>query len=94
MDDLKTHLVTGSAGFIGSNFVLMQREQNHVRIINLDMLTYAGNPKNLDPLEKDPNYIVIRGNIGDRNLVRNLLTKYELCVNLWTLFSYLNSERP
>jgi len=73
---MKTYLVTGGAGFIGSNFVLMQRKQSHVRIINLDFLTYAGNPKNLESLENDPNYIFIRGNIGDRNLVKKILKEY------------------
>lgn len=76
---IKTHLVTGGAGFIGSNFVFMQRAQGYTRIINLDLLTYAGNPKNLEPLKGDQDYIFIHGNIGDRNLVRNLLTKYEPC---------------
>jgi len=73
---MKTLLVTGGAGFIGSNFVLMQRVQNHARIINLDLLTYAGNPKNLEPLKGDLNYIFIHGDIGDKNLVCNLLQKY------------------
>jgi dTDP-glucose 4,6-dehydratase len=76
-NDMKTYLVTGGAGFIGSNFVLMQRMEKHVRIINLDLLTYAGNPKTLEPLKGDPDYLFIRGDIGDRNLVRNLLTKHE-----------------
>jgi dTDP-glucose 4,6-dehydratase len=73
---MKTHLVTGGAGFIGSNFVLRQRRSNHLRIINLDVLTYAGNLNNLQPLENDPKHIFVRGNIGDRNLVRKLLTEY------------------
>jgi dTDP-glucose 4,6-dehydratase len=73
---MKTHLVTGGAGFIGSNFVLMQRKENHLRIINLDVLTYAGNLNNLESLENDPNYIFVRGSIGDRNLVGKLLKEY------------------
>jgi dTDP-glucose 4,6-dehydratase len=68
--------VTGGAGFIGSNFVLMQRLQRHARVINLDLLTYAGNPKNLEPLWGDTDYIFIHGDIGDKNLVCNLLQKY------------------
>jgi len=75
MNEMKTHLVTGGTGFIGSNFVLRQRKQNHLRAVNLDMLTYAGNLKNLESLENDPNYIFIRGSIGDRNLVRKLLNE-------------------
>jgi dTDP-glucose 4,6-dehydratase len=73
---IKTYLVTGGAGFIGSNFVLMQRVQRHARIINLDLLTYAGNPKNLESLKGDPEYIFVHGNIGDKNVVWNLLQKY------------------
>ena len=45
MNDMKTYLVTGGAGFIGSNFILMQRRETPIRIVNLDLLTYAGNPK-------------------------------------------------
>jgi dTDP-glucose 4,6-dehydratase len=77
MNEMKTYLVTGGAGFIGSNFVLMKRKQNHVRIVNLDFLTYAGNPKNLESLESDPNYIFFQGSIGDRNLVKKLLKEYQ-----------------
>jgi len=73
---MKTHLVTGGAGFIGSNFVLRQRKENHLRAVNLDTLTYAGNLKNLESLENDPKHIFIRGSIGDRNLVRKLLKEY------------------
>ncbi|MGZ3523772.1 MAG: dTDP-glucose 4,6-dehydratase [Thermodesulfobacteriota bacterium] len=73
---MKSYLVTGGAGFIGSNFILMQQKNNLVRIINLDLLTYAGNPKNLGALNDDPNYIFIRGSIGDRNLVRKTLKEY------------------
>ena len=79
MSYIKTILETGGAGFIGSNFVLMQRVQRHARIINLDLLTYAGNPKNLEHLKGEQDYIFVHGNIGDRNLTRNLLTKYEPC---------------
>jgi len=76
---MKSILVTGGAGFIGSNFVLMQQVQKHVRIINLDMLTYAGNPKNLESLQNDSNYIFIRGDIENRSLVRGILKDYSPC---------------
>jgi len=50
---MKTYLVTGGAGFIGSNFVLKERQKKDARIVNLDCLTYAGNMMNLDSLEKE-----------------------------------------
>lgn len=73
---MKTYLITGGAGFIGSNFVLMQRMQRRSRVINLDLLTYAGNLRNVEALKEDPGYIFIHGDIGDKNLVSNLLSKY------------------
>ena len=59
-------LVTGGAGFIGSNFVLdwLAREQSPV--VNLDCLTYAGNPHNLSSVSTDPNYVFVHGDINDR----------------------------
>jgi len=73
---MKTFLVTGGAGFIGSNFILAERRLGDTRIINLDLLTYAGNLMNLESLRNDPDYIFIQGNIGDRGMVRDLLEKY------------------
>ena len=70
---MKTWLVTGGAGFIGGNFVLAQRKLGNVRVVNLDLLTYAGNPLNLESLNNDPLYIFVRGDIGDSSLVRQLL---------------------
>ncbi|MGK0297631.1 MAG: dTDP-glucose 4,6-dehydratase, partial [Gammaproteobacteria bacterium] len=72
----KTILVTGGAGFIGSNFI-----QNWVRkyddvVINLDLLTYSGNPNNLASLDNDPRYNFVKGNIGDTSLVKSLLEKH------------------
>ena len=67
-------LVTGAAGFIGSNFVLDWLEQSNEPVVNLDLLTYAGNLENLKELEGDPRHQFVRGNIGDRSLVANLLT--------------------
>ena len=74
---MKTYLVTGGAGFIGSNFVLRQRRVGRARIINLDLLTYAGNPMSLEPVRSDPDYIFVHGDIGDRELVRDILKKYK-----------------
>jgi dTDP-glucose 4,6-dehydratase len=68
-----TILVTGAAGFIGSNFVLDWLEQCNEPVVNLDLLTYAGNLENLKELEGDPRHQFVRGNIGDRSLVANLL---------------------
>ncbi|MDR3556881.1 MAG: dTDP-glucose 4,6-dehydratase [Syntrophobacteraceae bacterium] len=71
-----TILVTGGAGFIGSNFVLRQRSCKN-RIVNLDLLTYAGNLLNLQELNGDPDHVFVQGDIGDRALVRKLLEDYQ-----------------
>jgi dTDP-glucose 4,6-dehydratase len=76
---MKTYLVTGGAGFIGSNFVLAEKARGEVRIVNLDLLTYAGNLMNLDPLRDDSNHIFVHGDMGDRLLVRQLLQKHRPC---------------
>jgi len=70
---MKTWLVTGGAGFIGSNFVLAERKLGKTRVVNLDRLTYAGNPLNLEELRDDPHHIFIHGDIGNSTLVRQLL---------------------
>lgn len=72
----KIYLVTGGCGFIGSNFILMCRKDNRAQIVNLDALTYAGNPLNLAELNDDPQYHFIHGDIGDKKLVASLLEKY------------------
>jgi dTDP-glucose 4,6-dehydratase len=66
-------LVTGGAGFIGSNFVLQQMQDASAAILNLDKLTYAGNLCNLESIAADRRYKFIHGDIGDRELVRQLL---------------------
>ena len=66
-------LVTGGAGFIGSNYVRLLLEESSDRVINLDLLTYAGNLANLAGLENDPRYRFVRGDIRDRDLVRKIL---------------------
>lgn len=71
---MQTWLVTGGAGFIGANFILQQRQAQSARIINLDKLTYAGNPHNLASLEHDADYLLQIGDIGDRQLVAGILT--------------------
>ncbi|HEY7674717.1 MAG TPA: dTDP-glucose 4,6-dehydratase [Burkholderiales bacterium] len=68
-----TILVTGGAGFIGSNFVLQWFAQGAEPLVNLDKLTYAGNPANLRDLHKHPKYSFAHGDICDRSLVKQLL---------------------
>lgn len=70
-------LVTGGAGFIGSNFVLDWLKENNEPVVNLDALTYAGNLENLQSLADDPRHIFMKGNICDKELVTSLLTKYK-----------------
>lgn len=72
-------MVTGGAGFIGSNFVLAQWNRGFVRIVNLDLVTYGGNPMNLEVIQDNPNYIFVQGDIGDRSLVRNIFHEYCPC---------------
>ncbi|MCS6786367.1 MAG: dTDP-glucose 4,6-dehydratase [Thiobacillaceae bacterium] len=69
-------LVTGGAGFIGANFVLDWLAVSDEPIVNLDKLTYAGNLDNLAALAGDPRHIFVRGDIGDRPLVQQLLARY------------------
>lgn len=69
---MKTILVTGGAGFIGSNFVRYMLHTHSYRIINIDKLTYAGNLENLADVESHPNYTFVRGDICDRMLVDKL----------------------
>ena len=70
-------VVTGGAGFIGSNFVLDWLANPKAEgIVNLDKLTYAGNLSTLAPLAKDPRHIFIQGDIGDSTLVANLLQQH------------------
>lgn len=73
----KTLLVTGGAGFIGSCFILTCRAKNAASIVNLDLLTYSGNPENLLSLEQDPDYTFVRGDINDAALVRKILAEHQ-----------------
>jgi dTDP-glucose 4,6-dehydratase len=66
-------LVTGGAGFIGSNFVLDWLAATGEPVLNLDKLTYAGNLANLAAIEKDPRHVFVRGDICDRDRVEGLL---------------------
>jgi dTDP-glucose 4,6-dehydratase len=69
-------LVTGGAGFIGSNFVLDWLAQSDEPVVNLDKLTYAGNLENLASLQGDPRHHFVQGDLGDRALVDRLLAQH------------------
>ncbi len=73
-----TILVTGGAGFIGSNFILDWLQGSNERVINLDKLTYAGNQMNLASLNGDARHIFIQGDINDSNLVSDLLLTHRI----------------
>jgi dTDP-glucose 4,6-dehydratase len=73
-----TILVTGAAGFIGSNFVLDWLGQSTEEVVSLDLLTYAGNLENLSSLNQNPHHHFVKGNIGDRDLVLTLLKKHDI----------------
>ncbi|MCR4438289.1 MAG: dTDP-glucose 4,6-dehydratase [bacterium] len=79
---MTTYLVTGGAGFIGSNYVhFLLRTYDDVRVINLDKLTYAGNLNNLRDVQSDPRYRFVRGDICDRALVSQLMKGVDVVVN-------------
>jgi dTDP-glucose 4,6-dehydratase len=75
----KTILVTGGAGFIGSNFVLAWIRDIGTPIVNLDLLTYAGNRENLDSLAMDSRHTLVVGDIADTELVGTLLAEHRPC---------------
>jgi dTDP-glucose 4,6-dehydratase len=70
-------LVTGGAGFIGSNFILQRLQNDSASILNLDKLTYAGNLRNLESVASVQRYEFVHGDIADRALVRQLLEKHQ-----------------
>ncbi len=72
-------LVTGGAGFIGANFLyFLRREHPDWHLLNLDLLTYAGNLESLSGFQGDAHYTFIRGDIADRNLVEDLFARYPI----------------
>jgi dTDP-glucose 4,6-dehydratase len=76
---MHTLLVTGGAGFIGSNFIQFQlKTYEEVQIVNLDKLTYAGNLENLRAIERDSRYSFIQGDIADRKLIVELINRHEI----------------
>lgn len=76
---METLLVTGGAGFIGSNFILYYlRETKDTRVVNFDALTYAGNLENLKSVEKDSRYVFMRGDIADQKTVIRALEDHKV----------------
>lgn len=74
---MQTVLVTGGAGFIGGNFVLNWVQTTAITVINLDLLTYAGNLDTLAVIRNHPQHIFVQGDIGDQALVTQLLQQYQ-----------------
>jgi len=71
-----TIIVTGGAGFIGSNFVFNWLQASSASVVNLDLLTYAGNPANLASLDANPRYSFVHGDICDAELIRSLFQQH------------------
>ncbi len=74
-------LVTGGCGFIGSNFVRMLLSQTELEVVNLDLLTYAGNPANLKDVQKNPRYTFAKGDIADKKTVQKAMKGVDTVVN-------------
>ena len=70
-------VVTGGAGFIGSNFILQRMRDESASMVNFDKLTYAGNPHNLESIADNPRYHFVQGDIIDRELVRKTLARHQ-----------------
>ena len=78
---MKTYLVTGGSGFIGSNFIrFLLSEESNCHILNLDKLTYAGNPANLKDIENDKRYTFINGDICDEKTIRDIFSNQKIDV--------------
>jgi dTDP-glucose 4,6-dehydratase len=79
VNDVKTYLVTGGAGFIGANFVrYMLNKYNDIKIINVDKLTYAGNLENLKGVESNPNYSFIQADIADHEAIDKIFRDHDI----------------
>lgn len=75
---MTSYLITGGAGFIGSNFIrYILRVEPDIKVINLDKLTYSGNLENLRDIENDPRYTFIKGDIADRDTVEEVFANYK-----------------
>ena len=77
---MRTYLVTGGAGFIGSNYIhyMFRKYGNSIRIINVDCLTYAGNLENLKSVEDRENYTFINANICDSEAIGKIFAENEI----------------
>ena len=74
-----TYLVTGGAGFIGSNFIIyMLKKYNDIKIINMDNLTYAGNLDNLSDIKNKSNYSFVKADICDFNAVKKIFSENDI----------------
>lgn len=77
---MRTYLVTGGAGFIGSNYIqyILKKYGEDIHIINLDKLTYAGNPENLSSIKYNKNYTFIKGDICNKEIVDGIFRDYDI----------------
>ena len=77
---MRTYLVTGGAGFIGSNYIhyMFRKYGDEIRIINVDALTYAGNLENLKSVESNPNYVFVQADICDKEAIQSLFDQYDI----------------
>ena len=77
---MRTYLVTGGAGFIGSNYIhyMFRKYDNEIRIINVDVLTYAGNLENLKDVENRDNYTFVRADITDKEAITKIFAENEI----------------
>ena len=77
---MRTYLVTGGAGFIGSNYIhyMFKKYDNEIRIINVDALTYAGNLENLKDVEKRENYTFVKANICDKDAISKIFAENDI----------------
>lgn len=75
-DSIKNILITGGAGFIGSNYINLYANEPNVHVVNLDKLTYAGNRDNIEIKENSPSYTFVQGDICDKELLKELFEKF------------------
>ena len=77
---MRTYLVTGGAGFIGSNYIhyMFRKYGDDIRIINVDALTYAGNLENLTQVQDRPNYTFVKADICDKEAIARIFAENEI----------------